>query len=128
MSGTSVFFASNLLKILNKHEINVYEFCSGFFIFDFEKVLVYINTKEGLGLRLLSQLCTDFQLDLICSYFFVQIVQELYNHVKELEEKYKDMQKLQDLKLSVVSLKKELAWAFVAEKKQVENIYEMIKI
>ena len=38
------------------------------------------------------------------------------------------MQKLQDLKLSVVSLKKELAWAFVAEKKQVENIYEMIKI
>ena len=32
------------------------------------------------------------------------------------------MQKLQDLKLSVVSLKKELAWAFVAEKKQVENM------
>lgn len=38
------------------------------------------------------------------------------------------MQKLQDLKLSVVSLKKELAWAFVVEKKQVENIYEMVKM
>ena len=34
------------------------------------------------------------------------------------------MQKLGELKSSVKSLEKKLAWAFVAEKKQVEGIFK----
>ena len=41
---------------------------------------------------------------------------------RKLQEKKKDMELLRDLKLSVKSLEKKLAWAFVAEKKQVQNI------
>ena len=55
-------------------------------------------------------------------FFFVQALQEFSNHVKKLQEKKKDMELLRDLKLSVKSLEKKLAWAFVAEKKQVQNI------
>ena len=54
--------------------------------------------------------------------FFVQALQEFANHVKKLKEKKEDMDILRDLKSSVKSLEKKLAWAFVAEKKQVQNI------
>ena len=46
-----------------------------------------------------------------------QIIPDLFEQVKINEEKYKDMQQLQKMESHVQDLKKELAWAMVAEQK-----------
>jgi len=46
------------------------------------------------------------------------IIPELHEEVKVYEEKYKDMQQLQDMKKKIKELKQHLAWALVKEKKE----------
>ena len=46
-----------------------------------------------------------------------EIIPELYEQVKVHEEKYKDMEQLTKMESHVNELKKDLAWAWVAEKK-----------
>ena len=57
-----------------------------------------------------------------------QVLPELFEQVKVHEEKYKDMQQLQQMEGKVADLKKDLAWAMVGEKKaELDNENEMVE-
>ena len=57
---------------------------------------------------------------------FSQILPDMQSHVKELEDQYKDISQLEEIREKVKTLKRELVWAHVRDKRHVRRQKRLI--
>ena len=62
-----------------------------------------------------------FYIPVIMHPCFSQILPDMQSHVKELEDQYKDIAQLEEIREKVKKLKRELVWAHVRDKRHVRR-------